>query len=496
MYINQLILLSGDLFSREWTEGNLNRIPWLVNVLGTIVGIVISAGGFGIVAVSIAKNVFSAVYLLAPKFWDNVDAVKKAVVDGVEAGINAGTSHLGGAGTHISGIASALFKLLPNIKDLTDFAGDDGKAVQLSAKGYFLSAVPKLIAAVCLGMLVFYGYTTKFAEAAGNTMSYALDSTLDKFDPEKMAQTINKNLIVLKYSTADSTDPADKVTYKASKEAMSIILAQYPDMEKQPKQETAYAVEALLQSVTHNSDVEAVISSNSYKVTANAAFFTSVPVVSSSYLETSDPNIKVGTTTNGGKVFKYSFATSTLPLGTAIDNGSDYIQITLNATPVAASNVSTTEMVAYTGLNTVGTVVRDSYKITLPGLTLGDGSGELKGSLGRSVTAFIYNSTYGTDPIVLNPIIESTSNGKGSIVLNFDKTDKDTITNAQFIKLELSGSWTISIVDGSNTATWQVGTVVASKGNSSASYMLTSSPDYDENATSGKDLKSAIAKDE
>ena len=79
---------STDLFSGDWTQGNLFEIQGLVNVLAGIAVVVISAVGFGIVIFSILKNAISGLYVVNPPFWDRVSQLKEDAVNGATGLVN------------------------------------------------------------------------------------------------------------------------------------------------------------------------------------------------------------------------------------------------------------------------------------------------------------------------------------------------------------------------------------------------------------------------
>ena len=165
------MMLTGDLFAEDWTQGNLNSIPWLTNNLGKLACIVISAVGFGIVIFSILKNALSGLYVVNPKLFDKVDDVQKAIGLGDYAAEGA----LGGLTQKVPKIGSilqSLLALIPNVKALTDFDGVDSSVID--KKQYFMKAIPWLVAQIFIGMIIFLSIdlsaTLLFAKGAKDSL--------------------------------------------------------------------------------------------------------------------------------------------------------------------------------------------------------------------------------------------------------------------------------------------------------------------------------------
>ena len=77
-----------NLFSAEWTVGDLSTIGFIKKWLGVVAVLFISIIGFGIVIATIIRNAINGLYAVNPKFWDRVDDVKRSAFNTKNEGGN------------------------------------------------------------------------------------------------------------------------------------------------------------------------------------------------------------------------------------------------------------------------------------------------------------------------------------------------------------------------------------------------------------------------
>ena len=445
-----------DLFSEAWTEGNLYQISDLVSMLGGFCCTVISIVGFGIVIFSILKNAMSGLYVVNPTFWDKVDDIKNQAVNGISGTINDVAGRAGGNGggnyaaQKVGGVLTFLLGLIPNIKALTDF--DDG--VPVDKKQYFMKSIPLLIAQIFIGMLIFFGYPAKIAEWIGDGATFAVNAIITNIDPVEVVAGISDEFTVYTLATDGSQIPLEQVVNKMSQEMASVVKTRYSDIEKQPMQETAYAIENnLLAQFTDDGSVVATIlgSTEGYNINITAAAQASIPTVSSSYrLVNSGSQVYYAQATNGTYSFKYWIQAQSLPMGVPDVSSTDYLVWTITATPVAVSNTSTANLIVCGGINSTGTTSGTTTGFTINGITFGKGATDVQGTLGQNCTVEAIDAA-GSVVATYTAKIQSAAVGGDSQtgILTFASSQRtevaSNLSNGCYLRVQLPGSWSYTV---------------------------------------------------
>lgn len=497
-----------DLFAPEWTTGNLFEIQGVVNVLGYIAVIVISVVGFGIVIFSILKNAISGLYVVNPPFWDRVDELKNDAVEGAKGLVNdtIGKSN-NVAAKKLGGMLTTLLGFIPNIKALTDFDDSDGQVVD--KKQYFIKSIPLLVVHIFIGAMIFLGYPTKIATWFGNAGTYAIDAFLNNVDPVETIQRLSDGIIVYDLTTDGTGNPFEQTINGATRAIHKNVITKYTDMGKQPAQSAALEIEQKLISAFDNSTVKDVLGNEEgYNITINCITSTVTPTTSSAFTDVNgDGRLFMSQASNGEITYRYWLNGTDIQTGSTMVESNDWFVLTITATPVALTNVSSAGLIVFGGIDISNATVSGTNKATatvkvpIVGLTFGDGQTEIKGSLGRQMVIDAVNSE-GSAFESFQATLSSASAGQKSGIsasLYFSTTDmerlKQTEGTAIYYKVNLTGSWSRDIVSNNSTTTLRIQELRLKTGSSSPSYALSSWTDVDAKTTEGDaELTTAMLK--
>lgn len=482
---------SQNLFSENWTEGNLYTISGLVDKLGALACTVISFVGFFIVIFSILKNAFSGLYVVNPNFWDKVDEVKKAAITGGQNAIqslggqngNQITQKLGGAFTFVLG-------LIPNVRALTDF-DDDVDAATIDKKQYFMKSIPLLVVQILIGMLIFFGYPSKIANWIGTGATHALSVVLNNADPIAFIEGFSDNFVQYNLTTDGSVDRAEQNVNAAVKEGVAVIRTKYTDMTKESTQSVAYEMEtALLEAFTKDQSVKDILgATEGYVYSIKATYSPNVPVPSDTFkkVDAVSQNLYVAIATDGRRSYRMWIPTTSLSHGSTMSAANDCIVWTIDATPAAVSNISTSHMVVFGGIQTTATISGGQARVSINGIKFGRENGEVSGTLGSTVAVNVIKSNGEVMASYTAKIVGQggIASGSQSANLTFNQADWTAIQNylsdtggAAGIDVVLSGSWNCSYTANSSVNTWVVDKLRLTKTNSTVSYSLTGWTDY------------------
>lgn len=488
---------STDLFSSDWTQGNLFRIQGLVNVLGDFAVLVISTVGFGIVIFSILKNAISGLYVVNPPFWDKVSDLKNDMVQGATGLVNdtigksnnAVAKKLGGGLTLILGY-------IPNIKALTDFDDSDGEYID--KKQYFIKSIPLLVAQIFIGTLIFMGYPTKIASWVGEGGTYVIDAVINNVDPVETVQKLSESIIVYSLATDGSQDPFEVNVNNFTREVFRVVNSQYSDMKKDSAQNVALTLEQNISLAFSDQSVRDVLGADQgYNFTSSAIYTTNTPVPSGGFKEIGE-YLYASQASNGTITYRYYINGTDLNSGSTLAGASDWFVLSVTCTPEAISNASTASMIAFGGFNPSANIEGTNaetaqIKVQITGLTFGNGESlsEIKGTLGKQVTVDAVDAegmiTQSFQAKMNSASVGQTTNVSAS--LYFSGTEKarltESLSGCAYLKITLTGKWTKDVKDGTATTTIPVTELRLTSGTTSPSFALTSWTDIDAKSTAG-----------
>lgn len=448
-----------NLFDEKWTQGNLYEIQPIVNVLSTVAVWVISIVGFGIVIFSILKNAMSGLYVVNPTFWDKVSDVKNQAVAGASNAIQSAAGRVPGGGSaitqRIGGVMTFLLGLIPDIRALTDF--DDG--VPIDKKQYFMKSIPLLVFQIFIGMFIFFGYPSKIANWIGSGGTYVVDAIINNTDPVAIVQGISDKITVYQLATDGSPLPFDQNVNKGASEMIRTVQSRYTDMQKEPTQETAYALESFLQTALSKGGAESVLGAEEgYEVNIVTSYNSGIPNIAEAFKYVSqDPSYPLvrAQATNGTVQYKTWVAAQSLPTGSTKVGENDYFVWTITATPVSVSKTSSASLIMCAGYVPTGTVGSgNNVSIRVNGITIGSGSRDLHGTPGAvSIDVMQVSSGSAVVTASTSAKLETTSvniTENASAVLVFTKAQWDSISSYMsdpnsYLRVSLSGSWSMDV---------------------------------------------------
>lgn len=313
-----------ELLNLSWFSGDVNgQMAPVIEFIGMLASCVISLVGFLIVVSTILKNSTHGLYAVSPKFWDRVYEVKQADLRSASSGYN------NQVGKFIGTVTSFLLSLLPNVKALTDFEKD-----QMDAKHYFMKAIPMMCLAIFIGVFIYLGYPAKVAGFASRFGTTVIDMVLDNVNPEAIAESLPKELAVLKYQTDNAASDTDKVANQVAKQAINALVgtaAMHGDMTKEAKQECLTRIEQETIQLA-NGEYAQYADAETYKWSVVAS-------VSETGTRTFSRSNGVADS-NGVVVYNNGIDVSTLPMGVTYDISDWYLYWTITFTPIAQKNVS------------------------------------------------------------------------------------------------------------------------------------------------------------
>lgn len=223
-----------ELFNAMWTTGSLSAIAPIVKIVGWFSMCLISIGGFFMVILPIMRNVINGIVVVAPNLCDKIDEAHRNKL---------GLQHSEG-GNQVQMVVGSLLMIIlsffPNFKALSDF--DEGIR---DPKTYMIKAVPMMCVYVFIGVFIFYGYPSKFAEKFSDFGRGAIDIVLNNVDPQAWIEKIPTNLARPDFSTGDATDKLGKNTNKLSKSIYSAMTSKYSAMTKENRTSLSHEIEQL-----------------------------------------------------------------------------------------------------------------------------------------------------------------------------------------------------------------------------------------------------------
>lgn len=513
--IIKLLLLAGDLpesqdlFNANWTQGNLYSIQPVTNILGKVAVWVISAIGFCIVIFSIMKNAMSGLYVVNPPFWDKVDALKEQAVQGVSSTINDISSH-NEVTKKLGGLFTWLLGIIPNVKALTDFDGDDVETID--KKQYFAKAIPLLVAQIFIGMLIFFGYPAKIANWIGTGATHAIQAVLDNVDPVETVQKVSTKFVKISLATDGSQVPLEANVNTMTRDMVAAMRTKYTDISASNSQDIAYVLETNLLQAFPSSDptINDVLGvDQGYRVSVDAKIYTKTPSVTNAYKKLSS-GVWVSMGTNGTASYVYWIPASDI-LGadkyTTKLGASDYFVWRVSAVPEAISDINNANLIVCAGIAAQPRITRTSFTVPINGITVGDGNGanELRGTLGNSVTVDIVKMGSGTttdetveslQATLQSASVQQTKNAQP--LLTFAAADREKYTqyakSGYYFRVNLVGDWKKTITSNTTSnagnaaqATVKVTELRLTPGGTKASYIVSSWENADELHATGVD---------
>lgn len=481
-----------DLFNDAWTTGDLNKIGWLTGPLGEFAMQVISVVGLCIVIFSILKNAISGLYVMAPHIWDKVDQVKKDSATKYAKGGDKATQKIGS-------LFATLLDLLPNVRDLTEFATKDGQenvsGEDIDKKQYFIKAIPALVAQIFIGMLIFYGTPSKLANWVGTGATYGIEVILSNADPVTFIQGVSTKFVDIKLATDNSNLKTDQLVNDAVREAIPILSTKYSDVLQESLQTAAYNIEGTLITRFSSDSVKNAIESPGYTTRVTASFYPNLPKISSDFKPVDNSmDLFSSTASNGVITFRYWQSVASMSTGSTLVGTGDHIVWTVTCTPKAVTEANTSAIVLYGG---------EAFNFTPSGdwslTALSDfkyegspteGQGAITGSLGTCTVTFYAGGSVSFTAQGRLERAGGTASTSSKLVLYLPKNAIPAKVNGaypfEYIDIEPSSEMSYTILQDNMNHTYVIEKLrVTTNSNTAESGALTSWPAYNDVDTSG-----------
>lgn len=381
--LNNLTFLMSQIFDDQYSVGQGGLIEWLRQNVGMVVCWVISAVGFLIVSAAIIKNALAGLYLAFPKLWNKVYEVRQKAEQSA-------TSMAGGekGKKMIGGFLVLFLSILPDVKSATEFGedsegGQSGSVDGFTKKRWLTKAIPEFVALTMIGMLIWFGYPTKLTNWIGETGRFALDAFFDNVDPVQLTKKVFDGIATYELATDNATSSYEQNVNAMTRQAMKQVYTKYSDMHQQPLQQVALDIEnRFLQDFVEEEDLLALLSEQDGMTVSFAVQLTATqPALSEAFKGGKSEkihNLYAAKSSSGVQQYKYFFPTSELPTGSQKVGTTDYILVTVNATPKSQTVVSTSKASFFVKSASLSTAMSgNNSKFNIPGPVVFNTSNDL-----------------------------------------------------------------------------------------------------------------------
>lgn len=233
-----------DILLNPRYEGMMSTISGVTDVVDGAFMTVITFVAFFIISVALLRNVLAGAYCAFPKFWDQVAHAHEEnentaffeQIKGIKDSYK--TASMGSIKTFV-------LRIVPNIKCLTDFEDDT-----LSAKSYFIKAIPQMIGVVIIGVFIYNGYYRDFTAVIANTGSEIIERTVLSFDPVGAFDTIMNTAGKPAFATDGALDQFGKNKNRVANDIYGCIISKYTDIkDANAKAELAKQIDSVIEEM-------------------------------------------------------------------------------------------------------------------------------------------------------------------------------------------------------------------------------------------------------
>lgn len=213
-----------DILNNPRYEGAMESIQGLTSIVDAGFTMFITFIAFFIISVAMLRNVLAGAYCAYPKFWDKVDVAHKEVQD------TGWVTRIKGLSSSYQNINSgslmkAVLRLLPNIKEITEFEDDS-----IEPKAYFIKAIPQMIGVVIIGVFIYNGYYKDTAAVVSNFGSELFKRVILSADPVAIFDRVTGATGSPEFSTDSAEEDSSKMVNKISKKSYSKVISTYSDI--------------------------------------------------------------------------------------------------------------------------------------------------------------------------------------------------------------------------------------------------------------------------
>lgn len=224
--------VTNDILNNPRFEGAIDSISWLTDWIDVGFGMAITLVAFLIILVAMFKNVLAAAYCAYPKFWESVAKAHEdkrsnqntnvftQMIDMFQGvGSSRGGSINGGT------IGTIILGIIPDIKSMTDFEDNT-----ISAKSYFMKAIPQMLVCVILGAFIYNGTYRDVAARVVDFGSTMVSRTLLSFDPIAAFDDFTGSSGRPVFSTDGATGTRDQRINQLATNMYTAVIGTYKDI--------------------------------------------------------------------------------------------------------------------------------------------------------------------------------------------------------------------------------------------------------------------------
>lgn len=417
-----------DILLSTRFQGQLNFISWCSSIFDVIGGVIISLVAFLIVWCAMIKNVMAGAYCTWPKFWDMVHEVHVQAYGGDTWGSGfaevwkGGTSAPSHKGRKISGFTAVFYAILPDIFSYTEFEDET-----ISAKDYFIKAIPFACIAVFIGVFIWDGYYRDTIALAGKFGTSLLQRTVLSVDPDGVVDSLLGMTSKPEFSTNGATDDYHKFVNNVSTQVWNRFNSQYPDLKNN---EIIRGVQSDIENwvFSWSSEVLDYTNTDEWKEAINVSMVVGAPDLSVYADESATSELQIAR----GYGFSTSAGGGTLTHDSTTDVGVDnYIVVRLQFTKKAS-----------TGLDALGSALGSvSNSLTDSGSVTWKSTGATSASEDGKVTITVPSNI---SVAIADPSVGSWSGN----TLVIDTTSEHVSLSGTTIKINNTGKLTLKYTYG------------------------------------------------
>ena len=214
-----------DILMSEEFAGCVDAVKDITGVIDGGFSFFISVIAFFIISVALLRNVLAGCYVAFPKFWDTVHTAhtkrdeNKAFFETIK-GLKDSYKNVS-----MSTLKLAIFGIIPDIKELTEFEGDAVKP-----KEYFIKAIPEMIMVVIIGVFIYNGYYRDVTAKVSDVGSELIKRTVLEFDPVGVYDTMMNTAGKPVFATDGSIDALGKFQNKIANEIYYAVVGKFTDI--------------------------------------------------------------------------------------------------------------------------------------------------------------------------------------------------------------------------------------------------------------------------
>lgn len=214
-----------DILMSDEFAGCVDAVKDITGVIDGGFSFFISVIAFFIISVALLRNVLAGCYVAFPKFWDTVHTAhtqrddNKAFFETIKGMKDSYKT------ASLSTLKLAIFGIIPDIKELTEFEGNAVKP-----KEYFIKAIPEMIAVVIIGVFIYNGYYRDVTAKVSDVGSELIKRTVLEFDPVGVYDTMMNTAGKPVFATDGSIDALGKFQNKIANEIYYAVVGKFTDI--------------------------------------------------------------------------------------------------------------------------------------------------------------------------------------------------------------------------------------------------------------------------